>query len=199
MSMESDDLQISKVEVILVVGIIGCMLFATWELGHLMADEWLTEWVGRDRFTNRRIILYGIAFIMSAASLATTIILTPKLGRFGNTVNRAFLWYGTLLLISTISVFVFDCLPEVFAGFIGAIVFIVSIYVLQRRFFTKERVARIRLNKGQCPGCGAALRPQSFFCWSCGGRLAGECPGCGGFVRLADRHCSSCGKAPGGQ
>jgi len=55
------------------------------------------------------------AFTMSIASVITTTSFTMKLGRFGNTINRAFLWYGTLLLISTIAIFVFDCLPEVFA------------------------------------------------------------------------------------
>ena len=42
-----------------------------------------------------------------------------KFGRFGQTINRAFLWYGIAYyyIISTIAIFVFDCLPEVFAGF----------------------------------------------------------------------------------
>ena len=40
MTSHDDDVLISKLEVILMIGIIGCMLFATWELGHLMADEW---------------------------------------------------------------------------------------------------------------------------------------------------------------
>jgi hypothetical protein len=193
MVTENEDIQISKLEVVLMVGIIGCMLFATWELANLMAEEWFYEWVKRDRFTNRRIILYGVASFMSVTSLITTTILTPKFGRFGNTVNRAFLWYGTLLLLSTIFVFVFDCLPEVFAGFMGAGVFIASIYVLQKRFFTKERVRRIRLSKGRCPKCGANLRPRSFFCSSCGSKVGTECPECKGFAKLMDRYCSTCG------
>ena len=160
-----------------------------------MADEWFQDWVNQDSFTNRRIILYGIAFLMSIASLITTTTLTPKFGRFGNTVNRAFLWYGTLLLISTIAIFVFDCLPEVFAGFIGAAVFIVSIYILQRKFFTKERVIRIRSSKGQCPKCGASLQPESFFCSSCGSEVGKKCPNCGGFTKLMDKYCSGCGSS----
>ena len=43
MSEEDDQMQVSKIEVVFVVGIIGCMLFATWELAHLMADEWFRE------------------------------------------------------------------------------------------------------------------------------------------------------------
>ena len=58
----SDEVQISKVEVIFIVGIIGCMLFATWELGHLMVSEWFADWVNQNKFTNERIVRYGIAF-----------------------------------------------------------------------------------------------------------------------------------------
>jgi len=195
MPVESDDVQISKLELVLMIGIIGCMLFATWELGHLMVDEWFYNWVSQNSFTNSRVILYGIAFFMSIASLIVTTTLTPKLGRFGNTISRAFLWYGTLLLISTIAIFVFDCLPEVFAGFIGAGIFVVSIYILQRRFFTRERVVRIRLNKRQCPKCGNSLQPQSFFCSHCGSKVGKKCSNCGGFIKLLDMYCSNCGSS----
>jgi len=194
MPIQDDDIQISKLEIILMIGIIGCMLFATWELGHLMADEWFVAWVAQNRFVNRRIILYGIAFTMSIISVIMTTSFTMKFGRFGNTILRAFLWYGTLLLISTIAIFVFDCLPEVFAGFIGAGVFITAIYILQRKYFTKDRVIRIRLNKGQCPTCGDSLQPQSFFCSSCGSEVGKKCPKCGGFIKLIDKYCSDCGK-----
>ena len=76
MPVESDDVQISKLELVLMIGIIGCMLFATWELGHLMVDEWFYNWVSQNSFTNSRVILYGIAFFMSIASLIVTSI--PK-------------------------------------------------------------------------------------------------------------------------
>jgi len=58
MTTQDDDVQISKLEVIFMIGIIGCMLFATWDLGHLMADEWFAAWVAQNRFVYRRIILY---------------------------------------------------------------------------------------------------------------------------------------------
>jgi MFS family permease len=195
MTESNDDVQISKIEVVFVVGIIGCMLFATWELGHLMADKWFKDWVNQDPFTNKRIILYGIAFLMSITSVVITTWFSPKFARFGATVSRAFLWYGTLLLISTIAIFVFDCLPEVFAGFIGAVVFIVAIYILQRRFFTKERLASIRLSKGKCPACGTTLPNNALFCPNCGREVGRKCPACQGFTRVSDKHCSQCGKS----
>lgn len=193
MTNQDDYIQISKLEIVLIIGIVGCMLFATWELGHLMVDKWYRAWVDQNRYVNERIIRYGIAFLMSITSVITTTSFTMKFGRFGNTINRAFLWYGTLLLISTIGIFVFDCLPEVFAGFIGAVVFITAIYILQRKYFTKERVARIRLTKGQCSKCGASLQPQSFFCSSCGSEVGEKCLNCGGFTKLIDKYCSNCG------
>jgi hypothetical protein len=194
MTIENDEVQVSKIEVVLVIGIIGCLLFATWELGHLMADEWFRDWVRQNSFVNRRIILYGIAFFMAILSVITTTSITPKAGRFASTVSRAFLWYGTLLLISTIAIFVFDCLPEVFAGFIGAGIFIAAIYIVQKRFFTQNRVLRTRINKGQCPKCNTTLQPRSYFCSSCGETIGERCRGCNGYNRIVDRYCSNCGK-----
>jgi MFS family permease len=163
MSSEEDHVQISKLEKTLMVGIVACMLFATWELGHLMVYRWLKTWVDQNDFVDARIIYYGIAFFMAIIAVITTSSFSMRFGRFGNTINRAFLWYGTLLLISTIAIFVFDCLPEVVAGFIGAAIFIAAIFVLQKRYFTKERVIRIRLSKGKCPKCAADLQPNSLF------------------------------------
>ena len=193
MSEEYEQMQVSKIEVVFIFGIIGCMLLATWELAHLMADEWFREWVRQDSFTNKRIIYYGIAFVMAITSVIITTVFSLRFGRFGNTINRAFLWHGTLLLISTIAIFVFDCLPEVFAGFIGAGIFVFAIYILQKKFYTRERVAKIRLSKGKCPSCGAPLFAQSFFCSQCGSKVGGKCPKCEGFTRLMDIHCSFCG------
>ncbi|UCD57102.1 MAG: zinc ribbon domain-containing protein [Candidatus Hydrogenedentota bacterium] len=190
-----EEVQLSKLESIFVVGIIGCMLFATWELGHLMADKWFRAWVEQDPFVNRRIILYGIAFFMSIASVLVTTRFAFRFGRFGKTINRAFLWYGTLLLISTIAIFVFDCLPEVFAGFIGAGVFICAIYVLQKRYFTKERIIKNRLEKGKCYSCGANLQAGSIYCPSCGTEVGRKCSKCDSFMKLMDTYCSSCGQS----
>lgn len=195
MSEESSELQLTNLESIFAIGIIGCMLFATWELGHLMADEWFKDWVSKNPFTNRRIILYGIAFSMSLSSVTLTTRYAFEFGRFGQTINRAFLWYGTLLLISTIAIFVFDCLPEVFAGFIGAGVFVCAIYILQKRYFTKERVIKTRLEKGKCYTCGAVLQSGSMFCPICGTAVGKKCDSCGYLMKLTDKYCSSCGQS----
>lgn len=197
--MEREDVKVTRVETVLAVGIIGCLLFATWELGNLLVNDYLKWWVSKNPFTNKRIILYGIAFLMSIPSIVLTAGFSFRFGRFGNTVARAFLWYGTILLLSTIAIFVFDCLPEVFAGFAGAGVFVAAIYVLQRRYFTSERVARARLDKGQCPGCGHSLQSEALFCSRCGSGVGGRCPECGGYVRSSDLFCAGCGISTGAQ
>ncbi len=114
-------------------------------------------------------------------------------GRFAATLIRALLWYGVILLIAAIAVFVFDCLPEVVAGVIGAIVFAVAIYLVQRKFFTKERIARIRLQRGRCLSCDAPLHGDAAFCSTCGSRVGQNCPNCNSPVRLPDPFCWQCG------
>lgn len=189
----TSETQLTKLESIFVVGIIGCMLFATWQLGHLMVDEWLQSWVAQNKFVNRRIILYGIAFFMSICTGLITTKFALKLGRFGQTINRAFLWYSILLLISTIAIFVFDCLPEVFAGFIGAGVFIFAIYILQKKYFTKKRIIKNRLEKGKCFSCGIPLPLNALYCPACGIQVGKKCSYCSCFTRLMDKYCSNCG------
>lgn len=191
---DSDEVQLTKLETIFVVGIIGCMLFATWELAHLIADEWLVEWVKVNKFIRRRVIYYGIAFVMAIVPILVASRFAFSFGRFGKTVNRAFLWYGTLLLISSIAIFVFDCLPEVFAGVIGAGVFIAAIYIVQRKYFTKERVIKSRLEKGKCFSCGAGIKSGSIFCSGCGIQVGRNCLSCDAAIKIMDKYCFGCGK-----
>ncbi|MGE5678780.1 MAG: zinc ribbon domain-containing protein [Pseudomonadota bacterium] len=194
MYQEKEEVQLTKIESVFVFGIIGCMLFATWELGHLMADEWFHNWVEVDSFVRRRLILYGIAFIMSIASVLFTIKYADNSRRFVQTINRAFLWYGTLLLISTIAIFVFDCLPEVFAGFIGAGVFIGAIYIIQKKYFTRERNIAKSIEKGRCFSCGGSLLPNAMYCSQCNEKVGQKCESCGAYARINDKFCSQCGK-----
>jgi predicted RNA-binding Zn-ribbon protein involved in translation (DUF1610 family) len=187
-----DEMQLSAIETILVVGVIACLLLATWEVAHLAVDEWLRDWVGVNPFLRKRIIYYGIAFSMSVSTVAVTSVYAFEFGRFGKTINRALLWYGTLLLISTITVFVFDCVPEVVAGFLGAAVFALAIYAVQTRYFTAERTIRTRLEKGRCFSCGARLRPSALFCPACGVEVGTRCAACRAFTRRTDKFCSHC-------
>ncbi len=173
-------------------GFIGCLLFSTWEFNHLMADVWFADWVRQNEFVYRRLILYGTAGLIAAASLFWAVRNSLATNRFLKTLNISFLWFGTILLISTIAFFVFDCLPEVFAGVIGAAVFIFCIFVTQQKFYTPERVARARLRKGLCRSCGEKLAPGSLYCPSCGATAGKTCPDCGSHSLITDRYCFHC-------
>src|SRR6185295_15717352 len=119
----ADEIHLTKLERVLAVGLVACLLLATWELCHLLADTWLYSWVSQNRFVHRRIIYYGVAFVIALPVVLLTATTAFAVGRFGATLVRALLWYGVVLLITAIAVFVFDCLPEVVAGICGAIVF----------------------------------------------------------------------------
>lgn len=45
-SASDSEVQWTKLEVAFTVGIVGCLLFATWQLGDLLARDWLDGWVG---------------------------------------------------------------------------------------------------------------------------------------------------------
>ena len=135
---EDQGFQLSGFESLLVVGIIVCMLWLTWGLGHLLADKWLWFWVELNKSVYRRVVLYGVALAMAACSILITTRLGSRFGTFGETVNKAFLWYGYVLLIATFCIFVFDILPEVFAGVIIVGLFIAAMFFFQKKFLRKK-------------------------------------------------------------
>lgn len=130
--------QLTGFESILVIGIIGGMLWLTWGVGHLLADKWLWFWVELNKFVYRRVVLYGVALSMAAGSILITTRLSSRFETFGETVNKAFLWYGYVLLIVTFCIFVFDILPEVFAGIIIVGLFIAAMFFFQTKYLGKK-------------------------------------------------------------
>lgn len=192
-SASDSETQWTKLELAFTVGIVGCLLFATWQLGDLLARGWLAGWVG-DSALREDLIYYGVAFTAAIAALIGATRSTSTAGRFGRTVIRSMLWYGALLLISASGMGAIEYLPEVAAGLFGAGVLITALYVLQQQYFTQERVLRRRLRNNNCPECGGDLRTEAHFCPQCGDRVGGECPECGGYVALADEYCATCGQ-----
>jgi hypothetical protein len=191
-SASDGEVQWTKLEVAFTVGIVGCLLFATWQLGDLLARNWLDGWVG-DSALREDLIYYGVAFTAAIGALVGATRSASSAGRFGRTVVRSMLWYGALLLISASGMGAIEYLPEVAAGLFGAGVLIAAVYVLQQRYFTQERILRRRLRNDSCPECGGDLRPEAHFCSQCGYRVGDECPECGGHVALTDAYCASCG------
>lgn len=192
-SASDSEVQWTKLEVAFTVGIVGCLLFATWQLGDLLARNWLDGWVG-DSALREDLIYYGVAFTAAIGALVGATRSASSTGRFGRTVVRSMLWYGALLLISASGMGAIEYLPEVAAGLFGAGVLIAAVYVLQQRYFTQERILRRRLRNDSCPECGGDLRPEAHFCSQCGYRVGDECPECGGHVALTDAYCASCGE-----
>jgi hypothetical protein len=192
MNEAAEEIHLTKLERVLAFGVVGCLLLATWELSHLLADTWLTGWVAQNAFVRRRIIYYGVAFAIAIPVVLVTAQTAFAVGRFATTLLRALLWYGVILLITAIAIFVFDCLPEVVSGVSGAIVFAVAIYLVQRKFFTKERIARIRLERGRCLSCDTPLHDDAAFCSACGSRVGQKCSSCDSPVRLCDPFCWKC-------
>lgn len=190
--MKSDH-SITKLEIALIVGIIGCLLLATWEFMNLMGSEWLKGWVDQNEFTNRRIILYGAAFTLSISAIMIALRTINRDSRFIYAINRALLWYGSLLLISTIAVFVFDCLPEIAAGIIGAVIFAYTIYALQKRYFSEERILSSRRENGECLSCGHPINEAHDYCTHCGVSIKKECPSCQRPNLILALHCGHCG------
>lgn len=196
-SASDDEMQWTKLEVAFTVGIVGCLLFATWQLGDLLARDWLAGWAG-DSALREDLIYYGVAFTAAIVALAGATRSTFSAGRFGRTVVRSMLWYGALLLISVSGMGAIEYLPEVAAGLFGAGVLITAVYVLQQRYFTQERILRRRFRNNNCPECGSDLRTEAHFCSQCGYRIGGECPECGGYVALSDEYCATCGEERAG-
>jgi len=192
-SASESGMQWTKLEVAFTVGIVGCLFFATWQLGDLLARDWLAGWVG-DSALREDLIYYGVAFTAAIAALAGATRSTSSTGRFERTVVQSMLWYGALLLISASGMGAIEYLPEVAAGLFGAGVLITAVYVLQQRYFTRERILRRRFRNDNCPECGSDLRTEAHFCSHCGYRVGGECPECGGYVALADEYCATCGQ-----
>jgi len=189
-----DEIHLTKLERILALGIVGCLLLATWESCSLLVTKYLVEWVKQNEFYHKRIVYYGVAFSVAIPVVILAARSSFSGGRFAATIIRALLWYGVILLLSAIAVFVFDCLPEVVAGFFGATVFAATIYFVQRKFFAGDRLRRIRLEGGRCLSCDSPLHRDAGFCSACGHRAGRNCPGCASPIRLADAFCWKCGR-----
>mgnify|MGYP002760293042 FL=1 len=192
-SLTDDALQWTRLEVAFTAGIVGCLLFATWQLGDLLARDWLAGWVGESEL-REDLVYYGVAFTAALAALGGTTRSLAHAGRFRRTVGRSLLWYGALLLISASGMGAIEYLPEVAAGLFGAGVLIAAVYVLQQRYFTRERIRRRRLRNDNCPQCGSDLRPEAHHCSQCGRRVGEDCPECGGYLGRSDRYCADCGR-----
>lgn len=190
MSKKNLEVQLTTLEKLFVIGIIACLFFGTWRLCDLISEGG----DGSNWFDDEEFIWCGIALFISISTIYCSIITRKFKGRFSQTVNKAFLWYGSLLLLITVLRIAFELFPIEVGGFVGAIMLIFAIYILQKKYFTKERITRKRLEEGKCFSCGNTLPLNVFHCPVCGIQVGRKCPKCNSFTKLMDNFCLNCGE-----
>lgn len=77
---------------------------------------------------------------------------------------------------------------------IGVGVALGSIYLLQKRFLSRERKAARRISHGQCQACGVRLPPNSHFCPICGSDQFRQCRHCERETFIESPYCRVCGR-----
>lgn len=78
---------------------------------------------------------------------------------------------------------------------IGLSVAILIVYLIQKKFFNKQRIYEKRLIAGRCCFCGKKLPSQSPCCPFCGQSQLRQCPSCHSDTFVGGSHCVSCGKS----
>ncbi|MHC4216288.1 MAG: zinc ribbon domain-containing protein [Planctomycetota bacterium] len=68
------------------------------------------------------------------------------------------------------------------------------VYIIQKKFFNKQRIYEKRLIAGKCCLCGKKLPPKSGHCPFCGKSQMRQCPHCQSDTFLGGRCCVNCGK-----
>jgi hypothetical protein len=67
------------------------------------------------------------------------------------------------------------------------------IYLIQKKFFSRERLLEKRLMKGECLECGKFLPKKSEFCPFCSASQMKDCPSCHKSTHIAGTFCKNCG------
>ena len=76
----------------------------------------------------------------------------------------------------------------------GAIVVALGVvYLFQKKLFSREKLLRRRIAKGQCQACGEQLAAGSAHCTACGAAQFRTCRKCGVQTPLHGRYCRACG------
>jgi len=75
---------------------------------------------------------------------------------------------------------------------IGAALF--SIYIFQRKIFSRDKLIGRRIMKGLCQSCGKHLPQGSAACSICGFNQYKTCISCNKPTFVFGKHCSNCGK-----
>ncbi len=79
--------------------------------------------------------------------------------------------------------------------FFAVILFMLLIYIIQKKIFSREKLIQKRISKGQCLECGKKLPAGGRACPFCGFVQTAPCPSCGGQTFVYGSYCRECGAA----
>lgn len=77
---------------------------------------------------------------------------------------------------------------------IGILIALGIIYLIQKKFFNKERLLQKRFIRGECIECGKFLPKHCSHCPFCGGAQRKKCSICNEETYIAGTYCKNCGK-----
>jgi len=77
---------------------------------------------------------------------------------------------------------------------VSLLVAILLVYLIQKKFFNKQRIYEKRLIAGKCCLCGKKLPPESGHCPFCGKNQMRQCSHCQSDTFLGGSCCVNCGK-----
>jgi hypothetical protein len=77
---------------------------------------------------------------------------------------------------------------------VSLLVAILLVYLIQKKFFNKQRIYEKRLISGKCCLCGKKLPPKSGHCPFCGKNQMRQCSHCQSDTFLGGSCCVNCGK-----
>ena len=77
---------------------------------------------------------------------------------------------------------------------VSLLVAILLVYLIQKKFFNKQRIYEKRLIAGKCCFCGKKLPPESSYCPFCGKNQMRQCSHCQSDTFLGGSSCVNCGK-----
>jgi len=78
--------------------------------------------------------------------------------------------------------------------FVSIGVAMVFVYMLQKKFFSQQRLRQTRLMKGECYFCGKKLPAKTSICPFCGTNQLKKCANCNADTFFGGEYCIHCGK-----
>lgn len=132
-----------------------------------------------------------------------TIILLPIIFASGVLVAKSIIFYFWYAFLAELIVFILN-LTGLLAIFkfilfylgmgISILIFGGSVYLLQKKIFSPNRVKIRRLKANKCPYCETPFEFTKKFCAGCGKQLLEQCPNCGQDKFTDFKYCPVCGK-----